>query len=153
MVRGMLPRILSALVAGIAIAYVVFLFLPWTEEGDEFSFGGTTGLEFSPGFFTFVTGVGLVLWEVLGVAGVRRTFASDSLVAFFLAAFTGIAGLSSIAHTKWGNPYPETNFDYAAIVEIPLASLLLAGGIAHLVLHILGAGASSGGGVAERVNA
>jgi hypothetical protein len=152
MVRRVLPRILSAFVAAVAIAYVVFLFLPWTEEGDEFSFGGTTGLEFSPGFFTFVTGVGLVLWEALGVAGVRRTVASDSLVAFFLAAFTGIAGLSSIVHTKWGNPYPATNLDYAALVEIPLASLLLAGGVAHLVLHILGAGASSRAGMAESVN-
>jgi hypothetical protein len=141
----MLSRIVSAAVAAVAIAYVVFLFLPWTEEGDEFSFGGTTGLEFSPAFFTFLTGVGLALWELLGVAGVRRTVASDALIAFFLAAFTGIAGLSAIVHTKWGNPYPSTDLGYAAFVEIPLASLLLAGAVAHLVLHILGARASSRG--------
>jgi hypothetical protein len=150
----MLPRILSALVAGVAIAYVVFLFLPWTEEdGDGFSVGGWTGLDLSPGFFTLLTVVGLVLWEVLGVAGVRRTVASDALVAFFLAASTGIVGLSAIVHTKWGSPYPSTNLGYAAFVEIPLASLLLAGAVAHLVLHILGGRASSRGGTAERLDA
>jgi hypothetical protein len=142
----MLPRILSALVAAVAIAYIVFLFLPWTEEGeDEFSFGGTTGLDFSPGFLTLLPAVGLALWELLGVAGVRRTAASDSLVAFFLAASTGIVGLSAIVHTKWGNPYPSSNLGYAAIVEIPLASLLLAGAVAHIVLHILRGRASRGG--------
>jgi hypothetical protein len=150
----MLPRILSALVAAVAIAYVVFLFLPWTEEGeDEFSFGGTTGLDFSPGFLTLLPAIGLALWELLGVGGVRRTVASDALVAFFLAAATGIVGLSAIVHTKWGNPYPSSNLGYAAIVEIPLASLLLAGAVAHLVAHILAGRASRGGTTAVGVDA
>jgi hypothetical protein len=150
----MLPRILSALVAAVAIAYVVFLFLPWTEEGeDEFSFGGTTGLDFSPGFLTLLPAIGLALWELLGVGGVRRTVASDALVAFFLAAATGIVGLSAIVHTKWGNPYPSSNLGYAAIVEIPLASLLLAGAVAHLVVHILAGRASRGGTTAVGVDA
>jgi hypothetical protein len=134
-------RVLSALVALVAAGLVVDLFFHWTEgEGGEFNIGATTGLDSAPGFFSFATGLALVLWEVLGALRVQRTGRSDSLVAFFLAAGAAVAALATLIHLKWGAPSPFSNdLAVAALLTIPLSILLLAGAVAHLGLHVIAA--------------
>jgi hypothetical protein len=132
-----LARVLSALVALLGAVLVVDLFFRWTESGEDFDFA-TTGLDSSPGFFCFATGVALVLWELLGALGVPRTARSDSLVAFFLATGSALAALGALIHLKWGAPGPFGN-DLAipAFLVIPLSILLLTGAVAHLGLHVI----------------
>lgn len=132
-------RVVSAAVSLVAAAYVVLLLFPWTEgDESEFGVGEVAGLDVSPAAFSFVTGLGVFLWELLSAVGLRKTPRSDSLVAFFLAAATGVMGVAAVIHIKWANPLPWTS-DLAAagFVAIPLAVLLLAGSVAHLALHVL----------------
>jgi hypothetical protein len=132
-------RIVSAVVALVVAAYLVVLIFPWTEGDDtQFGVGEVGGLDVPPAAFSFVTGLGLFLWEGLAVLGVRRTLRSDSLVAFFLAAGTGVMGIATVAHLKWGNPLPWTrDLDTAAFAALPLSILLLAGAVAHLGFYVL----------------
>jgi hypothetical protein len=130
-------RLLSALVGLVAAGLVVDLFFSWTERGEEFSFT-TTGLDSSPGFFCFATGIALVLWELLGALGVRRTARADSLVAFFLAAGSALAAIAAVVHLKWGAPGPlDNDLAIPAFLVIPLSILLLAGAVAHLGRHVI----------------
>jgi hypothetical protein len=129
-------RLLSALVGLVAAGLVVDLFFFWTERG-ELDFA-TTGLDSSPGFFCFATGVPLVLWELLGALGVMRTRRSDSLVAFFLAAGTALSAIANLVHLKWGARGPfEADLAIPGFLVIPLSILLMAGAVAHLGLHVL----------------
>ncbi len=132
-------RLLSAGLLVVGVAYAIVLFLPWSEGlEDDFGISALTGLDGPPGFLSFATVVGLVLWELVSVFGIRRTVRADSLVAFFLAASTGLTGIASVVHMKWGNPYPGTDdLDYGAFLAIPLSGLLVTGGVAHLVLHLI----------------
>jgi predicted TIM-barrel enzyme len=133
-----IKRLLSGIVGLLAIVYLVFLFLPWVKKNDEGFSSEPAGVDIVPGFLSLTTGVGLVLWELLGVAGVRRTTRSDSLVSFFLAAATAALGVVSVIHTKWGSPYPfDVELAYGAYAALALAMMLLAGAIVHLVLHII----------------
>ena len=129
-------RLLSALVGLVAAALVIDLFFPWTERGDlDYA---ATGLDSSPGFFCFATGVPLVLWELLGALGVVRTRRSDALVAFFLAAGTAVSAVASVVHLKWGARGPfEADLAIPAFLVIPLSILLIAGAVAHLGLHVI----------------
>jgi hypothetical protein len=129
-------RVLSAFVAVVAAGLVVDLFFYWTERG-ELDFA-TTGLDSSPGFFSFATGIPLVLWELLGALGVVRTRRSDSLVAFFLAAGTALSAIANLVHLKWGAPGPfEADLAVPGFVAIPLSILLMAGAVAHLGFHVV----------------
>lgn len=132
-------RLLSLLTALLAAALVVNLFFDWTEgRGGEFDIGVTTGLDSGPGFFAFATALALVLWELLGALGVRRTARADSLVAFFLAAGSALAALAALIHLKWGPPSPfGADLAIAALLTIPLLILLLACAVAHLGFHVL----------------
>lgn len=133
----MIKRRLSGLVGLLAIAYVVFLFLPWVKQDDEGFSGEPAGVDIVPGFLSLTPAVALVLWELLGAAGVRRTTHSDSLVSFFLAAATAALGILSFIHSKWGSPYPfDVGLAYGAYAALALAVLMLAGAIVHLVLHV-----------------
>ena len=135
----MLARRVSSLVGLVAIAYVVFLFLPWAKGADETSIGSRAGVDMVPGFLSLASGVVLVLWEVLGAAGVRRAGRSDSLVSFFLAGSTAILGILGVIHAKWGDSSPfAVDLAYGAFVALALAILLLLGASAHLALHVLG---------------
>ena len=133
----MITRLLSGLVCLVAAALVVDLFFRWTEGGGEFSFA-VSGLDSIPGFVTFAAGLMLFLWELLGLAGVRRTLVADSLVAFFLAGAAGIGGIANVVHLRWGETGPtDVDLAVAALLAIPLSILLLAGAAAHLSIHVL----------------
>jgi hypothetical protein len=130
-------RLLSALVGLVAAGLVLDLFFSWSERGEDLGFT-TTGLDSSPGFFCFATGVALVLWELLGALGVPRTARADSLVAFFLSAGSALAAIAALVHLKWGAPGPfDQDLAIPALLVIPLSILLLAGAVAHLGLYVI----------------
>jgi hypothetical protein len=136
-------RFLSAGVGVVAIAYSVLLFLPWTDAAGEQEFlGERTGIDASPlAWFGFAAALVLVLWELLSAAGVPRTANADSLVAFFLAATAGVLGITSVVHLKWTTSFPGSDdLAAAALVVVPMSILLLSGGVAHLLLHMLAPG-------------
>jgi hypothetical protein len=132
------PRLISALVALFAAALTVDLFFDWTEGGGDLDIGARTGLDSALGFWCFGACVALVLWEVVGALGVARTARADSLVAFFLAAGSAVAGIGSVIQIKWSAPSAfGSDLAIAAVLAIPLSMLLLAGAAAHLALHFL----------------
>jgi hypothetical protein len=140
----MLPRLLSALVALVAAVFIVDLFLRWTEgRDDQLGLGRTTGVDTVPGFLCLPGGLVLFFWEMLGALNVPRTARSDSLVAFLLAATTGVTAISAVVHLKWGSPFPYGNdLAFGALAAVPLAVLLLTGAVGHLTFHLLGPRAS-----------
>ena len=130
-------RLLPAVVCLLATVLVVDLFFDWTKRGDDIGFA-TSGLNSSPGFFCFATGVALVLWELLGALGVVRTTRADSLVAFFLASGTALAALATVVNLKWGGSGPfDQDLATGAFIAIPLSILLLTGAVLHLGLYVL----------------
>jgi amino acid transporter len=131
-------RVLSGVLAAASIAYIVFLFLPWADPGDDGFSSEPAGVDTIPGFLSLAGAVVLALWELLGIAGVRRSLRSDSLVSFLLAASTAAVGILGVVHLKRGSPYPfPIDLAYGAFVAFALALVLLGGAILHLLLHII----------------
>jgi hypothetical protein len=134
-------RFISAVVALAAVGFAVALFLKWIEgrQTEGFSFNEIAGIDISPSFVAFAGAIALVLWELLAILHIGRTTRADSLIAFFLATGTALAGAGTIAHARWTAPYGlPTGGDlaYGAWIAIPLAALLLVGGLAHLAFHV-----------------
>jgi hypothetical protein len=126
------PRTLSIALASVGSAYIADLFLRWGP--DEYAFDG---IQTGPAAISLTIAVALVLWELLGAIGIRRTERSDSLIAFFLAWGTALAGVAAVANLHWGSLaafYRGTG--YGAWVALVLAALLLGGGLVHLVEYV-----------------
>jgi hypothetical protein len=133
-------RFISAVVALAGAGFAVDVFLPWIEgrQTDAFSFNDIPGIDTSPSSVAFAGAIALVLWELLAFLGIARTTRADSLIAFFLATGTALAGAGTIAHVRWNPPFLPTRGDlaYGAWIAIPLVALLLVGGLAHLAFHV-----------------
>jgi hypothetical protein len=133
-------RLVSALVALAGAGFAVDLFLAWIEgrQTETFSFNDIAGIDTSPSSIAFAGAIVLVLWELLALLHIARTIRADSLIAFFLATGTALAGAGTIAHARWNPPFLPTGGDlaYGAWIAIPLVALLLIGGLAHLAFHV-----------------
>lgn len=122
-------RAMSAALAFVGAAYIVDLFLPWVPGLRDLELHG---IEVLPTQLGFLSAIGLVLWELLGAMGIRRTARFDSLIASFLAAETAVVGLVPIVELRWGESYLDPNPSYGWWIAIPLTGLLFLGACVHL---------------------
>jgi hypothetical protein len=120
--RGDEQRGLTVLALAAVAAAFVSLFLPWLGFGGRAEAGWNIPLGIELGLLALA--VGLV--ELLSLA---RAWASrgSELVAFCLAAATGVIGLSVVANLRWGGLVVGgfAAFDYGAWLGLALAVLLI----------------------------
>jgi hypothetical protein len=127
----MRPRTLSLLLLATAGAYFVDLFLHWLEEGGR----GISGWNIPVTEFSGLLALGVVLVELVRVAGVWTSRAA-SLLGFFLAAATAIMGFATLINLRWGGlTQGFGSWAYGAWIALALVVLLL--GLAILRLNEL----------------
>lgn len=126
----MTRRASSAVVLAGAGAYFVDMFLRWTDRGrDGFvTLGAETGWDTGIAVFSGSTALALALVELAAVTGAWRSRA-QRLLAFFLAAATGVFAVGAIVHLRWGGGLAVGRFgDLApgAWIALGLGAVLVA---------------------------
>lgn len=131
-------RAISGALAVVSGAYLVDLMLPWgPSEGLVNGRLVPHGIDLLPTGLGLSSAVGLFLWELVGVLGIRRTTRSDSLISALLAGAAALIGLIGIVEMRMNGLFEETaSLDYGAWIALPLTALLLAGAGVHVLAHV-----------------
>ena len=130
-------RLLSAAVATVALAYLVDVFLPWFPvKVEDITLGTRDGTETWPTPYSVLSASMLALWDAR-IALSSRIRRWRHAAATVLAGATGGIALAGVMDAReiWFL-HPDHSLAYGAWIAIPLALLLLAGALGHLVAFI-----------------